>query len=146
MEVYIYINLIRVFKDQLNASSVIISLYIMLGSIAVFHATVLVDLFLAMSGGNMTDTLLKPIVEVSLFIAIASLVIYSLAGLVLSILLLMRAKESSKLLKYFSVLLLIVCLLQLTVFLAIVNIVLFPLALAILAAYFLKEPDTVEVV
>jgi len=146
IEIYIYLSLINIFSGQLNTLAKRMSLYIMLATIALIHATVLVDVYLAINGSSFTETMINRVIETSLYFSLGAVMVYTLAGIVLSIFLLTNSQKTNGLLKGFALTLLIVCILQLTVFLAFVNIILFPLALVILSVYFLKEPDSVEVV
>lgn len=57
-----------------------------------------------------------------------------------------RARQISTVLMVFGITMVFVSLSQLTVILAVVNILLFPIALILLAIFFLKGPHTVEVV
>jgi len=50
------------------------------------------------------------------------------------------------LLKMFAVLLIAIALLQVSVFLSVFNVILFPVALLLLAFYFLRSPIVVELV
>lgn len=82
----------------------------------------------------------------SAVVTIAGLFVYCVLGLVLSTALLVRGSELPGLLKVFAVLLLMACLLQLTVVFGLLNVVLFPVILLVLAVYFIRGGHQVEVV
>lgn len=146
LEVYIYLSLLRTIENQLDSSFAKALLIIMMAAVALFHSLVMVDMYLAAFSSALSSNMVDSIVGISVAMSIITLSIYTIAGLILSVFLLMHNVSTNPMLKYFAVLLLLVCLLQITLFLAIVNLVLFPLALIILAVYFLKDPEMVEVV
>jgi len=74
------------------------------------------------------------------------LFVYAVLGLVLSIVLLSRRAALPRLLKVFAVLLAVACVLQLTVVGGLLNVVLFPLILSVLAVLFIRGDHEVEVV
>ena len=82
----------------------------------------------------------------SVVVTIAGLFVYSVLGLVLSTVLLLRRAELPGLLKLFAGLLMVACLMQLTVVLGLFNVVLFPVILLVLAVYFIRGGYEVEVV
>jgi hypothetical protein len=144
LEVYLLLSLAKVFADIIDSKAIRILLLIMAASSFVFHFLVVVDLVLATSqiSGSSADT----IVNISLGIALAVDTLFVLAGLVLAILLLANKSENSNLIRAFAIILLLICLFDLTFFLSLLNLALYPVALIVLAVYFLKEPQTVEVV
>ena len=146
LEIYIYMSLVRAFNDQLNSNAARILLYIIIGSIFFFHASIFADLFLVFFQDSTSSETIDGIVGTSVFTAIAALVVYVIAGLGLSVVILTKNSVNAPLIKYFAVMLLIICLLQATILFAIVNLLMFPVALIILAVYFLKDPDTLEVI
>lgn len=144
LEVYLLISLAKVFADIIDSKAIRILLLIMAASSFVFHFLVVVDLFLAtfQIAGSTADT----IINVSLGIALAVDTLHVLAGLILAILLLANKSENSPLIKAFAIILLLISLFDLTLFLSVLNLALYPIALIVLAVYFLKEPQTIEVV
>lgn len=146
LEIYIYMSLIRAFRDQLNSSAARILLFVIIGSIFFFHASIFADLFLVFFQDSISNDTIDGVVSTSVYTAIAALVVYVIAGLGLSVVILTKNSVNAPLLKYFAVMLLIICLLQATILFAIVNLIMFPVALVMLAIYFLKDPETLEVV
>lgn len=146
LEVYVYLSLIRSFNERLSSSLARATLFIMIGAVVFFHCIVFVDLYLAIFKSDLTEKMIDGVIEVSTFVAISGLVIYIISGLVLSAVLLMRGQELASELKYFALIFLIVCLLSATILLSAINLLLFPVALIVLAVYFLKDPETLEVV
>jgi uncharacterized membrane protein len=77
--------------------------------------------------------------------SIAVMILYALVAILFSIFVFIN-DAASTMLKGFAGLLLVAALFQLTVIFAFLALLLFPLALILLSIYFLKEPQTVEVV
>ena len=146
LEIYIYLSLRKILADQLETTVVNLLLFIMMGMVALFHSLVLVDIYLASQYLTINTDTVDQFVSFSLLIAFATTIIYSLVGLVFSILLLSKGLANSIFLKVFSALLIATCIMQMTLILAVVNVVLFPITLLVLAVYFFKEPQMAEVV
>jgi hypothetical protein len=79
-------------------------------------------------------------------VSAGSLGLYALVGLITAALLLTKRHGMSSLLTVFSILLLLMCILQLTVIFAYLNVFLFPAALLILMVFFIKKPEQIEVI
>ncbi len=146
LEVYVLLGLIRALKDCLNTNLARVSIYIMIASVVLFHGTIFADIYLTLFKNSLDDGAITSVIEVSLYFAISGLIIYLVAGFILSVVLLANSREIAKELKYFSILFLIICILGATVLLSAFNLLLFPVALVILAVYFLRDPESLEVV
>jgi|GEM_PF-524138 len=146
LEIYVLWSLRKALTDQLNVASAKIMLWMMIASVVVFHASVLVDVSLGFKTDPVSPISMENITDTVLLLAFSALFIYAICGGVFSIVLLFRHSQIPTLLKVFSVLLMISCLFQLTIILAALNIILFPVALLILAVYFVKNDPVVEVV
>ncbi|KKO47785.1 hypothetical protein VT06_15215 [Arsukibacterium sp. MJ3] len=146
LEVYIYLCLRRSFSERLSSAAAAVLLLIMAILVVLFHATVLVDVALTLMGSSLTAHAIDTIAEVTVVIALGVLFAYGLVGFILSVVLLLNRTGAPSLLKYFAVVLLVGCLLQLTVILSPLNVFVFPVALLLLAFYFLKPPQLLEVV
>jgi len=146
LEIYIYLNLIESLKNHLNSIASRTLLFVMLGAIVLFHLTLLIDLFMSITGSESILSSESKIVDFAIIMSIASIVIHTIAGLALSILLILKGKELNRLLLIFSIIFLIVNILQMTGSLIAANLVMFPVSLVVLAVYFVTEPDNLEVV
>ena len=145
VEIYLYLSLRTVLAQRLHTSLPTVLLLMMAIVVGVFHATVLFDLAFAV-GPAFDESTSDQLVFASMVVGIAGLFVYAVLALVLSITLLRASAESSTLLKVFAILLLACCVLQFTIVLGFVNLLLFPLALLALAAFFLRGEHAVEVV
>ena len=145
IEIYLYLSLRTILAQRLHTSLPTVLLLMMAIVVGVFHATVLFDLVFAV-GPAFDESTSDQLVFASMVIGIAGLFVYAVLALVLSITLLRASAESPTLLKVFAILLLACCVLQFTIVLGFVNLLLFPLALLALAAFFLRGEHAVEVV
>jgi len=146
LEIYIYLSLRRSFAERLSSGSVAILLLLMALLVTIFHATVLVDVALAVTATTLSEDAINTIGEFTVMVALGMLFAYALVGLILSIVLLLNRTGAPSVLKYFAVVLLVCCLLQLSIILSPANIFVFPVALLLLAFYFLSAPKMLEVV
>ena len=143
LEIIVYVVLARFFHDQLGGALASILLMMMAVMVATFHATVVFDVFLGLGlGASIAET----IVNIGIVVSVVSLILYTFTALTLAIVLLTRFAELPALIRVFSIGLLLSCIFQLTVFLAVINIFLFPLLMLLLAAHFLRGEHPVEVV
>ena len=145
IEIYLYLSLRKLLAQRLDTSLPTVLLLLMAVVVGVFHATVLFDMAFAV-GPSLDPGTGDQLVLASMVVAIAGLFVYAVLGLVLAVSLLRSSAESPTLLKVFAILLLACCVLQFTIVFGFVNLVLFPVALLALAAFFLCGEHAVEVV
>lgn len=146
LEVYVYLSLSKALKVQLNSRFASILLIVMAIASGLFHGTVLFDVALSMTSGVLPSSSTDYIVATGLFLGVAALVLLAFATFTCSIVILINHQQIGSMLKVFAVLLLVVSVLQITVIFSAFNLLLFPFTLAMLAVYFAKEPDTLEIV
>ena len=146
LEVYIYVSLRRSFAERLSSATPAVLLLLMAVLVIIFHATVLVDVALAVTATTLSEQTINTIGEFTVVVALGVLFAYALVGLVLSVVLLLNRTGAPSVLKYFAVNLLAGCLLQLSIIFSPANIFIFPVALLLLAYYFLAAPKMLEVV
>ncbi len=146
LEVYIYLSLRNTFNNLIKTKAARAALAIMASMVVVFHAPLILDLIFFISNANAQSTTVIQWIEISFVSSIVALTIFSLTGLIFGVMLLVKKQYSGGLIKAFAVILLLMCAFQLTFVFSFLSIILFPLALTTLAIYFLKEPETVEVV
>lgn len=146
LEVYIYLCLRHSFNQRLATNTAGILLLLMAILVAIFHATVLVDVVLTFNGSGISEQTINTVCELTIVVALGVLFAYAVVGFILSIVLLLNRTGAPSVLKYFSAVLLVCCILQLSVILSPINTFVFPVALLLLAVYFLKPPQMLEVV
>ena len=145
MEIYVYLGLRKILLEQLHGNTPAALLLLMAIIVGIFHATVLFDVILAF-GPTLAESTREQLIAASAIVAISGLFIYAVLAFILSIALLVSKAEIPGLLKVFAVLLMVCCVLQLTIVLGVVNVMLFPVALLVLAVFFLRGGHEVEVV
>jgi len=142
LEVFVYISLSKHLKCYLNANAARLLLLMMASLVTLFHLTVVFDIYLALTQHN---SLSENISFAAMILSLGSLGIFTLVAAVFSIVSLVN-KQFPPLLKAFCVLMLLMCILQMTIVLAFTNVFLFPAALLILSIYFVKEREELEVI
>ncbi len=143
LEVYVYWNLKEALKNNFNSVGCQVLLLIMVFSVVLFHLTLLIDLSMLFSS---VATLDSNLYDFAILYSFAAIIIYVLAGLALSIMLIINGRELSRTLLVFAIVFLVSNLLQLFGFYFVASLVLFPMSVVVLAIYFIKEPDRLEVV
>lgn len=146
LEIYLYLSLRRAFAARLNGSLVSVLLIMLAVVVAVFHLTVIADVIYAVAGSTMSQAAVNSLLILSGVIALGALVVYAILGFILAIALLLPATAAPVVTKLFAILLLLYCIFQLTIVLAMVNVFLFPFVVLTLAVFFLRDDHVVEVV
>ncbi|WP_369742800.1 hypothetical protein AB8S08_11290 [Pseudidiomarina sp. PP-1MA] len=143
LEIYVYFSLSKYFRDQIGGGLIANMLLAMAFSVALFHSTVAVDILL---GLGLFPSITETIIDVTLVAGIVFLFLYCFALIGMCSAMFARFIALSTTLKLFAVGMLIAAVLQLTLVLAVVNIVLFPALMLLLAYHFLTDEHAVEVV
>ncbi|CUA85861.1 hypothetical protein [Pseudidiomarina woesei] len=143
LEIYVYFSLSKYFRDQIGGGFIANMLLAMAFFVALFHSTVAVDILL---GLGLFPSIAETIIDVTLVAGIVLLLLYSFALIAMCSAMLARFIALPNTLKLFAVGMLIAAVLQLTLVLAVVNIVLFPALMLLLAYHFLTDEHAVEVV
>ncbi len=146
LEIYLYVSLRRAFANTVSFGTARTALLLMAITVGVFHATVIFDVFFAYYAVSFAVETIDLMLIMSAFLGLAILFIYAVFALVLSVSLLRRGNDVTTLLKIFAVLLIATALLQVSVIFSVFNVVLFPVAVLLLAFYFIRSPEVVEVV
>lgn len=145
LEVYVYLSLRHLLKQRLHAGLGSLFALLLAIVVAAFTATVLFDLMLVM-GQGMSESARATLLTTAAVVSIALAMLLSLIGALLGCALLFGKGEIPLLLKLFSVLLLLASLANLSLVFAFFSLVIYPLALVLLAVFFLKDEHEVEVV
>jgi hypothetical protein len=143
LEITVYIGLYKVCRDQIDTGVAAILLVLMSAIIAVFHATVLIDVLLAT---GVVSTSIDAWIAWGTTISISLLFLYTIVAGVFAIVLLVSFSELNNIMKAFAIGLLLMCVLQLTVVLASANIVIFPVLLVLLAIQFFRNDHKIDIV
>jgi len=145
MEIYLYLSLRRIIKNQLQGGVCAVLLLIMAIAAALLTATVLFDLGLSLSGEFTNPIRDSLVVAASAWFMVTGFIL-GLTGLALSIALLVTDAGSATTLKVFAVMLLISSLLALSIILSPLSFVTYPVAFLTLGIFFLRGGYEAEVV
>jgi hypothetical protein len=140
LTVYIYHSLRNILHDHHNYRRVDWVLFSMIGICVLFYAgTFLLDLVSIVFGGSVGEAVVP-------WLWVASIVMFGIVDILLAVMLLTDRHELSGLIIGFAALTLIIGILELSVIFSFAVIFLFPVAALILAAHFLRKPETIEIV
>ncbi|MCH8493574.1 MAG: hypothetical protein LAT53_10110 [Idiomarina sp.] len=142
LEIAIYIALAKLCRDQFNGSLPAVLLIMMAAVVGLIHATVLVDISLAIGLLAPSDTL----INVTIMFSLICLFLYAVVAFIFAISMLVRFSQLSVPLKVFTIGLLVACVFQFTIVLGVINIFLFPVLMIVLAMHFFRGEHEVEVV
>ncbi|MCH8500811.1 MAG: hypothetical protein LAT77_02745 [Aliidiomarina sp.] len=143
LEITVYAFLLKQFSHQLESTTPSFLLILMMVFVALFHATVFVDVGYALGlFAHDPETL---VLGVGIY-ALIMLFLYAVSAFIFAITLLMRFRQLNGIMKVFATGLLIACVFQFTVILGIINIFLFPILMLLLALNFYRGENEVEVI
>ncbi|MCL4410572.1 MAG: hypothetical protein M1356_09765 [Gammaproteobacteria bacterium] len=143
LEITVYAFLLKQFSHQLESTTPSFLLILMMVFVALFHASVFVDVVYALGWlAQDPDTLVLGVGIYSLIM----LFLYAISAFIFAIILLTRFSRLNGAMKIFAIGLLIACVFQFTVVLGIINIVLFPILMLLLALNFYNGESEVEVI
>ncbi len=146
LTIYIYLNLRKILNEQLNFSHIDLVVMVMV----VINVLWLSTLFLDMASVLLPDSLVtqnkNTFLNIYLSVGIGSIIIIGIVDFLIGILLLMKSNEAPTVLKVFAIMSVIQGVVGMTVFLAGILIFIFPLTLIVLAMFFLRKPESIEIV
>lgn len=140
LNAYFYVSVRRILFDHHHYSRLNIVFALMIGLCAVFYlGTFAID---ALAGPNPSES-----VQTLMFmLTIGSLVVFGVLDIVVGALLLMEGDRLSSLVRVFAIVSLVQGIVEITVVLSPLTLFLFPVSTALMAVYFLREPEAVEIV
>ncbi len=146
LNIYVYLSLKNILNEQLNFNHIDLLVMILITINAIWLST----LFLDISSAVLPDTLIAQnkgiFLNIYVVIGIGAIIVIGLVDLLIGVLLLMKLKEAPTLLKIFAVTSLIQGIAGMTIFLAGILIFVVPITLVILAMFFLRKPESIEIV
>jgi len=146
LEVCLYLSLRRAFADRIEFDTARTALLLMAMTVGVFHATVLFDVYYSLFATEWVLDNIDKFLLITAFVGLAILFMYAVFAIVLGVSLLRRGNDVATLLKVFAVMLIVIALLQASVIFSVLNVFLFPVAVLLLAVYFLRSPEVVDLV
>jgi hypothetical protein len=139
LNVYIYVSLKKFLNERHEFNAADIPLVLLIATVSIFvFGSLALDSFMYFFGNRLNLPSQEGLVDGN----IAALVI----NITLGFILFTRSREFLGTLKAFAVVLMIEGFFEVTVIFSVISIVIFPLALIILAILFLREPEVLEVV
>lgn len=141
--VFVVFNFKKILNEQLNFKSLDTPLLILIGISIVFHILLIIfEGFVSFAGQGANETMGSIVIGVTF----ACLIAFGVIDIVIGIILLTKGNELPSTLKVLAVISIIQGIFELSVILFLLVILTFPIYTIILAIYFLRKPETIEVV
>jgi len=146
LTIYIYLNLKNILNEQLNFNHIDLLVLIMVAINILWMSTLFLDIASAVLPENIVTQNKDAFLKINLSVSIGAIVILGIIDLLIGILLLAKSTELPTLLKIFAIMSVIQGLLGITVVFAATLIFIFPITMIILAMFFLRKPESLELV
>ena len=146
LTIYIYLNLKNILNEQLNFNHIDLLVLIMVAINILWMSTLFIDIASAVLSENIVMQNKDAFLMINLSVSIGAIVILGIIDLLIGILLLAKSTELPTLLKIFAIMSVIQGVLGITVVFAATLIFIFPITMIILAMFFLRKPESLEIV
>ena len=146
LTIYIYLNLKNILNEQLNFNHIDLLVLIMVAINILWMSTLFLDIASAVLPENIVTQNEGTFLKIGLSMGIGAIVILGIIDLLIGILLLAKSTELPTLLKIFAIMSVIQGVLGITVVFAATLIFIFPITMIILAMFFLRKPESLELV
>ena len=146
LTIYIYLNLKNILNEQLNFNHINLLVLIMVAINILWMSTLFLDIASAVLSENIVTQNKDAFLKINLSVSIGAIVILGIIDLLIGILLLAKSTELPTLLKIFAIMSVIQGVLGITVVFAATLIFIFPITMIILAMFFLRKPESLEIV
>ena len=146
LTIYIYLNLKNIFNEQLNFNHIDLLVLIMVAINILWMSTLFLDIASAVLPENIVTQNEGTFLNIGLSMGIGAIVILGIIDLLIGILLLAKSTELPTLLRIFAIMSVIQGVLGITVVFAATLIFIFPITMIILAMFFLRKPESLEIV
>jgi hypothetical protein len=146
LTIYIYLNLKNILNEQLNFNHIDLLVWIYAAINILWVSTLLLDVASAVLPENIVSQNKDTFFKIGLSVSIGAIVILGIIDFLIGILLLAKSTELPTLLKIFAIMSVIQGVLGITVVFAATLIFIFPITLVILAIFFLRKPESLEIV
>ena len=146
LTIYIYLNLKNILNEQLNFNHIDLLVWIYAAINILWVSTLLLDVASAVLPENIVSQNKDTFLNIGLSVSIGAIVILGIIDLLIGILLLAKSTEPPTLLKIFAIMSVIQGVLGITVVFAATLIFIFPITMIILAMFFLRKPESLELV
>ena len=146
LTIYIYLNLKNILNEQLNFNHIDLLVWIYAAINILWMSTLFLDIASAVLPENIVTQNEDAFLKINLSVSIGAIVIIGIIDLLIGILLLAKSTELPTLLKIFAIMSVIQGVIGMTVFLSVTLIFIFPITMIILAMFFLRKPESIEIV
>ena len=146
LTIYIYLNLKNILNEQLNFNHIDLLVLIMVAINILWMSTLFLDVAITVLPENIVTQNEDTFLNIGLSMSIGAIVILGIIDLLIGILLLTKSTELPSLLKIFAIMSVIQGVLGITVVFAATLIFIFPITMIILAMFFLRKPESLEIV
>jgi len=146
LTIYIYLNLKNILNEQLNFNHIDLLVWIYAAINILWVSTLLLDVASAVLPENIVSQNKDTFFKIGLSVSIGAIVILGIIDFLIGILLLAKSTELPTLLKIFAIMSVIQGVLGITVVFAATLIFIFPITMIILAMFFLRKPESIEIV
>ena len=146
LTIYIYLNLKNILNEQLNFNHIDLLVLIMVAINTLWLGTLFLDIASAVLPENIVTQNKDAFLKINLSVGIGAIVILGIIDLLIGILLLAKSTELPTLLKIFAIMSVIQGVLGITLVFAATLIFIFPITMIILAMFFLRKPESLEIV
>jgi hypothetical protein len=146
LTIYIYLNLKNILNEQLNFNHIDLLVLIMVAINILWLGTLFLDVASTVLPENIVTQNKDAFLKIGLSMGIGAIVILGIIDLLIGILLLAKSTELPTLLKIFAIMSVIQGVLGITVVFAATLIFIFPITMIILAMFFLRKPESIEIV
>jgi len=146
LTIYIYLNLKNILNEQLSFNHIDLLVLIMVAINILWMSTLFLDIASAVLPENIVTQNKDAFLKINLSVSIGAIVILGIIDLLIGILLLAKSTELPTLLKIFAIMSVIQGVLGITVVFAATLIFIFPITMIILAMFFLRKPESLELV
>ena len=146
LTIYIYLNLKNILNEQLNFNHIDLLVLIMVAINILWMSTLFLDVAITVLPENIVTQNKDTFLNIGLSMSIGAIVILGIIDLLIGILLLTKSTELPTLLKIFAIMSVIQGVIGITVIFAATLIFIFPITMIILAMFFLRKPESLELV
>ena len=146
LTIYIYLNLKNILNEQLNFNHIDFLVLIMVAINILWMSTLFLDVAITVLPENIVTQNKDTFLNIGLSMSIGAIVILGIIDLLIGILLLTKSTELPTLLKIFAIMSVIQGVIGITVIFAATLIFIFPITMIILAMFFLRKPESLELV
>jgi hypothetical protein len=145
--IYVYSSFRRILHDQNNYRGIDVLLTLMIGTCAIFAVgSIALEIFAPVIDDQFGATRHESILIISTLFTVSCTVVFGVLDILIAAVLLRNSQQLPDLMKSFAIVTLIQGVFEVTIIFSFFSILIYPIATLILAMYFLRKPEMVEVV